>query len=99
INTPNSEIKKNSHCIGFTFSLSKKMAKIIVNTGDKYCTVVAIAIGKFCKVIKNKNKPVAPDKPLINNHFLLLPKTGIRFSLTTVKQMDKEIMERKNTSS
>ena len=83
----------------FTFSLSRNMAKIMVKIGDKYCTVVAIAMGKFCKVIKNKNKPVAPDNPRMINHFLLLPNNGIFFNLTTVKQIDSEIMERKKTSS
>lgn len=70
-----------------------------MNTGDKYWTVVAMAKGKCCNVMKNKKRPVEPKSPLEISQTLLLPKKGIFLRVTTTIQIESEIMERKKTNS
>jgi hypothetical protein len=69
-----------------------------VKIGERYCTVVPIAIGRFFKVKKNNVSEVTPAKPLINSHFLLFPKNGIFFVLMIDTQITSEIIDLKKTT-
>ena len=71
----------------------------MVKIGDRYCTLILIARGKFLSVKKKRVSAVKPAKPLMSSHFLLFPKKGIFLALIILVQIAKDIMDLKNTIS
>ena len=97
--TPINAREKKSHCFFLTRSLNITTANSAVKTGDKYCIVTAPAKGMFWRVIKNKQRPIVPNKPLAKSTFLLLPKIGILFLFKYNKVINNDPSDLKKTSS
>ena len=93
------ETKKKNHCWGLILSFKKIEVKIIVNIGDKYCIITAIASGVLCKVMKKRDSAIVPNTPLKIKIFLFLPKGIIFLYLSKTIKYINENIDLKKTSS
>jgi hypothetical protein len=96
---PANETRKKTHCRGFTVSFTKKIPRIVANTGAKKRMVVAVANGISWINLKYRINARAPAAPLIINNLLFFPQIFTFADFRNPRLRIREITDLKKTIS